>query len=290
MAIKTKAIEDAAAKADDKAKEAMAKVKAKEAAAAEKAKAAQVKADLKAKIEERQLPGIAKEVNARFDLATKAEGKADDHRLAAALKLASAKELCQSAGISFEKWCEANVQHGWENIKKLVVVGQSAEPAKALADLRDRTKVANKKLRDKKKAGALPSGSKGAERPPSPQMATLQAMEALDDKAAVTVAHERVAKAGMAVVSKTDFEELRSLRAARDEDGGFASVAKLKTAFKALSASDRMGFVEWAAGEIGFTVSNPLAGKTETVEELLDGGVERINAIKKAAARVRKAA
>ena len=48
-----------------------------------------------------QLAPIAKEINVRMEKAGQALDKADDHRLAAALRLSEAQALCQKSGIKF---------------------------------------------------------------------------------------------------------------------------------------------------------------------------------------------
>ena len=105
----------------------------------------------------------AREINVRLQKAAEIEGKADDHRLAAALKLAEAKAKCDAASINFKKWCEANVEQKFETVRKLAVVGAAKEPAKALADLREGTRQSVAKSREKAKAAkALPAPSMDA--------------------------------------------------------------------------------------------------------------------------------
>lgn len=100
------------------------------------------------------LPGLAKEINYRMEQAEKLLDKADDHRLAAAIKMAEAETDCKAAGVSFKDWAAKNLTFGWENARKLLSVGKAPEPAKALEDLREKVKAAQAKHRKKKQAEA----------------------------------------------------------------------------------------------------------------------------------------
>src|SRR3990167_3506494 len=81
------------------------------------------------------LAELAHEINVRLQ-------KADDHRLSASLKLAEAKEACKAAGISFKTWVSREInQISYPEAARLAKVGASADPAKALEDLRQRTKT-----------------------------------------------------------------------------------------------------------------------------------------------------
>jgi hypothetical protein len=95
------------------------------------------------------LEGAAKEINVRLQKANEIEGKADDHRLAAAIKLAEAEKLCIAAGMKFKDWAEKNITQSWETSRKLLAVGKAPEPTLALQDLRGRNKEANRKLRER---------------------------------------------------------------------------------------------------------------------------------------------
>lgn len=86
------------------------------------------------------LKPIAKEINVRFTKAAKLDRDADDHRLAAALKLAEAKAKCEADKLNFKKWAEENVSQGYETVRKLVVIGAADDPQAALEDMRDGNK------------------------------------------------------------------------------------------------------------------------------------------------------
>jgi len=154
MAKKTKKTGGAAAKA----KEAMKKAKAaeKEAAKAEKLAAKEKAAKAKAaaqKKAEKALDPLAKEINSRLELAAKSEGKADDHRLTAAIRLDEVKTRCDELGLKFKSWCENNLDEKWsyENARKLARIGAADDPKLALEDLRVGTRQKMKEKRDKDK-------------------------------------------------------------------------------------------------------------------------------------------
>lgn len=105
------------------------------------------------------LPALAHEINSRFELAAKIEGKADDHRLAAALQLAKAEEMCKAGGIDWKKWVEKNVKQSYETARKLVAVGKAPKPKLALADMRKSNAERNKAHREKTKKAAKTNGA-----------------------------------------------------------------------------------------------------------------------------------
>lgn len=169
---KAPALSKAEQRAADKAK-AKAKAEAEKAAKAkaeERVKAAAAKAAEKAKKEaekkerekveakafkeaEGALKSIGVEVLKRMELAKTLDGKADDHRLAAALKLAEAKKLCEANKISFKEWSDEHAEGlSYETVRKLASVGGAENPVLALADMRGKNKDANKEARAKKAA------------------------------------------------------------------------------------------------------------------------------------------
>ena len=96
------------------------------------------------------LPALAGKINAHLEKAEQITGKAYDHRLAAALELEKARQECAAKKVNFKKWCEVNVKHAYESVRKLARIGASEDPPKALADLRAGVKRAMKKSRVKK--------------------------------------------------------------------------------------------------------------------------------------------
>ena len=104
----------------------------------------------------------ARKINAHMTKALTADGKADDHRLSAALEIASTEHQFQEQkpkDVSFKAWCEASefvvageIGRSWENVRKLLKCGQSDDPKLFLEGIRTKNVTANKKLRDKKTA------------------------------------------------------------------------------------------------------------------------------------------
>jgi hypothetical protein len=226
--------------------------KAKKTAKAEVAKPEKV--TMKAMTE--QLAPIANEVNVRFEKAAAMEGKADDHRLAAALKLADAKKKVEDAGLSFKSWVEKNIKlQSWENVRKLAVVGASGDPEKAalaLADLRGKTKKAMQKHRDKKKAS----------RDTSPKTMSVEEVLAAEKPARARKAIEKVGSdLGLVVMPKAEADALKQsakttpiAAEARVSAKQVADLGLMKQAFIHLSAEDKEDFVKFAADAIGAEV------------------------------------
>jgi len=205
------------------------------------------------------LPGIAKEVNARFESIERTEARNDDARLSTAYRLAEAKELCKTAGLTFKKWCEDNITNGYNLANKLALIGASEDPPKALADLRSQGAASAVKHREKAKAAkAQIAESSKPSTTVTPFRRAEEAINALDDKTAVTVARNIASKAGLAIVSETDAKELVKLRSAVPA-GPSADLDGAKKAFDALSPGDKMKLMEYAAKATGMMLTNPLA-------------------------------
>jgi len=121
----------------------------------------------------KELAPIAKEVNVRLEKASKLEADAADHRLAAALKLAEAKEICKRSGVSFQTWSEANVKDaagnkiGYQVVRKLANIGEKENPEEELARQREAQAERAAASREKKAAEVEALKEKVAE-PPSP--------------------------------------------------------------------------------------------------------------------------
>ena len=215
----------------------------------------------------RDLAPLAKEINHRLEQAATIEGKADDHRLTAALRLAEAKSKCEKAKINFKKWCLANIKdQSFETIRKLTAVGQSKNPQLAIEDMRGKNRNANKKHRARTKAAAtLSAPEKDKTTPVERARITLTALE---DKGAIEVMKSHAKGLGFAVVPQKDADELaaaRRVQKAVEADGH--GIEALKKVFKGLKPSEQMAFVSWSAAEIGVKLSNPL---TDEMKDDLD--------------------
>ena len=94
---------------------------------------------------------LATEINARMEKAEtyetrveSAQKSADDHRLAAALQIADARQIAADNGIRWGPWVKKNISRSPDDVKKLLKIGQAPNPALALADMR-------RKERDRKR-------------------------------------------------------------------------------------------------------------------------------------------
>lgn len=215
------------------------KAAAKEAAAADK-KVVQEKT-------RRELEPFAREINVRLEKAATMDDKANDHRLAAAITLAEARQKCEVAGISFKEWSAVAVPtQSYETVRKLVGVGASDNPAKALEDLRSKNALANKELRERK-AKAITHQKEPAGTQPkaaTPFKRAEEAFAALDDSTQLEMVKSRAKNLGMRVVSEGEAKATKSAKAGDEYDTA-------KDAFNALKASEKMSFLQWAASEVG---------------------------------------
>lgn len=228
---------------DKAAKQAEAKAKA---TAAKQAKVEAQQATVKT------LAPVAKEINVRFEKANGLDSKADDHRIAAAQRLAEAKAKCEETGVNFKSWCEANVTQAYETVRKLVSVGAADDPVAALADMRSGNKKAAQKHRDGKKKAST-TGAKAISGPKiSPFQAADQAFSKLDEKSARNLLESRAAKVGLEVVAP-------GKKGNNTKSGVFhLGMETMKSGFDGFSPSEKMSFLEWCAEKVGATVKMDL--------------------------------
>lgn len=248
---------------------------AKQKAAAEKQKAADLLSKTKAETE-RKLPSMAREINVRLEKAETMEHKADDHRLAAAQVLGEAKTRCEAAKMSFKDWCEtAIVAEGrsFETIRKLASVGQSDEPALALADMRGKNKAANKKHRDSKKASA--SSASASSSKTKPQVGAIDAAEqafgALNENGQRNLLQTLGKKAGVVMMDAAKVEQLNKRAATSDttvKAGTTAGYQQAQAMFNGMTARTKMEFLQWAAGEVGAEINLNLGGSDNSEPDL----------------------
>ena len=212
----------------------------------------------------RSLIPVAKEINIRLDKAAALGVKANDHRLAAALQLHEARQVCKANKISFTKWVKANINYSHDEVNKLLKIGAAPEPAKALADMRAGTAARNRQLRERQRV----SRDTPAAEPTPDAFATLAAAPSPTPADWSIEKLSKVAESvGMRVVSETEIEELEQIRMRIEQVGTQSkdattklkkvalTVAEIKTAFLALKASEKLMFVKWAADVIGVTVT-----------------------------------
>ena len=173
------------------------------------------------------LQPIAGKINAHLEKAQQIDGKADDHRLAAALELDSARKDCEKNKVNFKKWCEVNVKHAYESVRKLARIGASEDPPKALADLRLGVKKAMKKSRDKK------------------------AKHAADP---VAVAETAIATMGEPKAVKFIEAQARKHNIPAKVAGSGDKLADAKFAFDALGSAEKIELLAYAAEKTGAEV------------------------------------
>ena len=193
-----------------------------------------------------ELTPIAQEINARVEKAAKLEGKIDDHRLSIAIKAHKAKKLCGEHGLNFREWAESYLTQGWDEIKRLVLIGGSDDPRQALEDRRVQTNLASKKVKEANRRakavqaqdGLRQSAPTPAAPPPQPRSkfkVVDDAMEALDDKDCLALVDRHAHRRGMVTMSETGAKSLRSTAQRVDElEARDTSLEYLKDCFSHL--------------------------------------------------------
>ena len=203
---------------------------------------------------EKKLAPLSYEINVRFEKIEQLEGKADDHRLAAAINLENAKKICAASGIKFKDWAAENVKQSYETVRKLAAVGAAPNPQLALEDMRKKNKEANAKLRNKQKTGQIERKLFG----PVEVLSQAKPEEAL--KAVKKFAQDT----GLVVISETEHKELRQAeKSAQLKKAEPLTLESLKSAFSALPARDKMDFVTFATAAVGGKFVSALAEATE---------------------------
>lgn len=207
----------------------------------------------------KRLDPIAKTINVRLEKAAKLEGDADDHRLAAALEMARAAQVCEAAGIKFKDWAIEHIKNqSFENVRKLLAVGKADEPAKALADLRAGAKKAQAKHREKVKAKVQAATSVPKLEAPKP-IDVVVGLKPEDQLALV----KKVSKdLGMAVVSDSDAKALDQFRKDPPKKAEAAPVAKTPFGYDAIVAgigdlkqSEKLKLLRWLAEVLSYDVT-----------------------------------
>ena len=152
-----------------------------------------------------------KEIVTRLEKAQKYETQADDHRLAVALKMAEVEGKFAEAkpkGLTFRKWCESQDivtpdirGRSWENVRKLLAVGKADNPQQALTDMREGTKAAVAKHRDKSNK---PGGSNGGSTGPTetPFQRINDALNSMPEEMAVNAVRSVADSRGLKMVAK----------------------------------------------------------------------------------------
>lgn len=200
------------------------------------------------------LKPLAKEINVRLEKADKLGQQSTDHRVAAAIDLAKAKEQCDTAGIQFKSWCEDNLKQSYETARKLAAAGATDNPAEAIAQMRQSNAAANRALRQRTKAEKVSRETKEQEPPqliagdlpPRKRVpAVVREIEKLGRHAEEAV-QQAAESLGLQIVDPAD--ELTNKPAAKVNTMGLAD---LKKTFVNWPAKVRMDFLKWAANECG---------------------------------------
>lgn len=265
----TAAEKEAREAAEKEAKEKAEKKKAeREAKEEEKRQKREQAAAEKAAMEIRQADFMkqarqdVKSAAARLTQAGKADDKAADHRLSAALTLAGVKagwvanKMAKSHG-AFKDFCidngvvsvpevdsEGNVitpairGRSWENVRKLIAVGEADNPEEAMQAMRDGTRAAvakHRQITKKKKDETPPADDAGGTHGNAPTYEDMKAMAgALPESEQAELA-----------------ADLRSMAG----DSMNVTIDQMKEDFAKMSDDDKFSFAQWVCDELNLTIS-----------------------------------
>lgn len=188
-----------------------------------------------------KLKPLATEINARFEKANKAITKANDHRVAAAIRLAEAKVICKENHIDFKKWAEANFTQSWGELGRLVTAGNADDPRKAIEDMRLGARNRMQKTRDRRTTAP----------PTEPTISgptADDALHALEDTKRLALISDHAFQMGMTVISLG----AAPAKAVPSKNVILEDVMK---GFEHLAASDKMALLKWAAETVGAEIS-----------------------------------
>lgn len=223
----------------------------------------------------KSLEPIAREVVGRGERMLKQDITADNHRIAIALQLVKAEDICKEAGMSFRKWYDAEIGNkpigervsdkapiylGYEAMRKLVQIGRSDNPQLALDDQRHKNRAANQKLREvqksirqhEKASGTANAASKAPTVAPVVQVVDM--LKKIADNQALDAITGHAKALGFAVVPKEKI-----------------GVGGLKAEFEAMKAKEKLEFLTWACALVGgkFVEDFDIAAKPKTTDETI---------------------
>ena len=219
----------------------------------------------------RELAPIAKEINHRISEATKYDGKALDHRLAACLQLASAKAKCKAHKVTFKAWVTENLKLGYDPARKLATIGEKSDPKAALEYLRKRTALAQAESMARKTQAASKPDPKPDPKPGKSSRATAdgpiraprdpmtvagEALAALDEGHRVDVLKSLASKVGFTLAEKQAAE--------RKPEGTPDDIAR--AAFSRMTAQAQQSHLQWCAQRLGAIVAFPDRSKASDDE------------------------
>ena len=282
-------VSEKARKAADKAAAAVIAAEEKKAKqlAKDKAKREKIKADKRAATERKakgavtaalkNLAPIAKDINVRMEKAAKMEDDAYDHRLASALRLSEANDICKKTrGVTFKNWCEENIEQRYDTCSRLAQVGKSDNPQLALEDLRVKNKLANQALRERvaEAKAKAPKPSKtttpgsGGKQPPKASVSDRveAALNSTDSQHAQKVLESIAEGLGLAVVTADEAKAAR--KAAQDQKLG--SVERIQGLISQTTGANQMTILSWLASEVGVELPDTFAPETDTSEKSME--------------------
>lgn len=263
-----KEAEKAAAKAEREAERAKKKAekeaeKAKKAAEQEKVKESAFKS----------LAKIAREANAKFASEERAEKRADDQRLGAAILIAEAKEIAREAKIPFKPWCEENLHFppkeeggeprklSYETVRKLLPIGEAesaneGDGMKMLEDMRASNAAANREARARKREEAKKDKTPEEEAAARKEKAQ-KALDELETEEFTTVLNEQAKTAGYKVVEDDDESD--------EESANITPIGRAEIAFGRLRGKTKTEFAKWVCEQMGWA---PAVDPEEVEEEV----------------------
>tara|TARA_R110002072_G_scaffold273239_5_gene433967 strand:- start:3268 stop:4083 length:816 start_codon:yes stop_codon:yes gene_type:complete len=203
----------------------------------------------------RSLNSKGKRICAELDKAVTADKRADDLRLTAAVELAAVENEFQARkpkGVKFKDWCaEQGITsdapgRSWENVRKLIPIGNADDPAQALEDLRYGNAQRNRKARAAKASTASKSEGKAITGPKeTPFDSYLKATKAMKDAELTNAIKETARDVGFALVPADQVTKGEKVN---------GTVKGIMAAFAKLSAKNKMKVLEEIAEELEVTI------------------------------------
>lgn len=190
---------------------------------------------------EQALERDAKEINTRFEKAEKLGGQADDHRLAASLKLAEAKNECKAAGVKWADWVKENIKQSYDYVNKLVKIGATeaenpGEGVKMLEDMRKGGAARVKKHREQQKQKAKSNNPPKTTKTEAPADRALAALDSMKKDEKTNLVKSIASDVGLKLASDGEKQSAREAAEA---------------AFKRMSQKGMIEFLKWAADQVG---------------------------------------
>ena len=189
------------------------------------------------------LPALAKEINTRILKSDRASTDMINHRVALALRLAEAKDVCTAAGHPFKIWVTENInERDYIECTKLARIGKSDDPVAMIEDMRVKSKERMAKSRNKQVVQRCTT------QPETPDVRARVALDAMKDEAQVDL---------ITAVASSHGLEMVTLGNSRNGNG----VDQIKSIFAALAAKDQMMIATWSANEVGLVINDPFEQK-----------------------------